>query len=40
MSDPYRSRIVFSPSPVGVYRSVFARALSLALLRLSRGRRA
>ena len=40
MPDPYRSRIAFSRCCANVFHPVFVRALSLALLRLSRGRRA
>ena len=39
MSDPYRSRITFPRVPANIFYPIFARALSLALLRLSRGRR-
>lgn len=40
MSDPYRSRLTLPRIPVNVFHPVFARAISLVLLRLSRSRRA
>ncbi len=40
MLDSYRSRIAFAPIPGGVCQPVFTLFLSLALPRLSRGRRA
>ncbi len=40
MSDPYRSCLTFPRVPARIYPLIFARALSLSLLRLRRGRRA